>query len=87
MNIHLYTINNCEKCLIMKDYLKLIGIPYEEIKFLDINSLSNTLKDKLYVINAPVLSINDTYYDEPCLFEGDIIRYDLTELLDKYMGN
>jgi hypothetical protein len=71
----------------MKDYLKLIGIPYEEIKFLDINSLSITLKDKLYVINAPVLSINETYYDEPCLFEGDIIRYDLAELLDKYMGD
>ena len=87
MNVRLYIINNCEKCLIMKDYLKLIGIPYEEIKFLDINSLSNTLKDKLYVVNAPVLSINETYYDEPCLFEGDIIRYDLAELLDKYMGD
>jgi glutaredoxin len=87
MNINLYTINNCEKCLIMKDYLKLIGIPYSEIKFKDLYSLSDILKDKIYVVNAPVLSINETYYDEPCLFEGDIIRYDLAELLDKYMGD
>ena len=87
MNINLYTINNCEKCLIMKDYLKLIGIPYSEIKFKDLHSLSDILKDKIYVVNAPVLSINETYYDEPCLFEGDIIRYDLAELLDKYMGD
>jgi hypothetical protein len=71
----------------MKDYLKLIGIPYVEIKFTTLEVLLNTLKDKLYIINAPVLSINETYYDEPYLFEGDIIRYDLAELLDKYMGD
>lgn len=87
MNINLYTIDNCEKCLIMKDYLKLIGIPYSEIKFKNLESLSDILKDKLYVVDAPVLSINETYYDEPCLFEGDIIRYDLSEILDKYMGD
>jgi len=87
MNVNLYTTDNCEKCRIMKDYLKLIGIPYTEIKFTTLETLSDILKDKLYVVNAPVLSINETYYDEPCLFEGDIIRYDLAELLDKYMGD
>jgi len=87
MNICIYTIDNCDKCLILKDYLKLIGIPYSETKFKNLELLSNTLKDKLYVVNAPVLLINEIYYDEPCLFEGDIIRYDLAELLDKYMGD
>jgi glutaredoxin len=87
MNVNLYTIDNCDKCLIMKNYLKLIGLVYSEIKFKNLGSLSEMLKDKLYVVNAPVLSINDTYYDEPCLFEGDIIRYDLAEILDNYMGD
>lgn len=87
MSITIYTIDNCEKCLVLKDYLKFIGIPYNEVKFTTLNTMSDILKGKLYVVNAPVISINETYYDEPCLFEGDIIRYDLAELLDKYMGD
>ena len=87
MSLIVYTIDNCEKCLILKDYLKFIGLPYNEVKFTTINTMSDILKDKLYVVNAPVISINETYYDEQYLFEGDIIRYDLSELLEKYMGD
>ncbi len=87
MNILFYTIDNCDKCNIMRDYLNLIGIPYSEIKFKNLDSLSLTLKDKIYIVNAPVLSINDVYYDEPCLFYGDIIRSDISDVFDKYMGD
>jgi len=87
MSVLFYTIDNCDKCNIMRDYLDLIGIPYTEIKFKNLESLSQTLKDKIYIVNAPVLSINNAYYDEPCLFYGDIIRSDIADVVDKYMGD
>lgn len=87
MKILYFTIDNCDKCNIMRDYLNLAGIPYSEIKFKDLDSLSSTLKDKIYIVNAPILSINDTYYDEPCLFYGDVIRSDIADVFDRYMGD
>jgi len=87
MTIYLYSVDNCEKCNIMRDYLLIAGIPYSEIKFKDLPALSSTLKDEIYIVDAPVLSLNGVYYDEPCLFYGDIIRSDIADMFDKYMGD
>jgi len=87
MKIYLYTIDNCEKCDTLRDCLNTIGISYSEVKFKSLDELFNKFKDELYIINAPVLTVDDVYYDAPCLFDGDLVRDDIAVLFENYMDN
>ena len=58
---------------------------YSEIKFKNLDELFDKFKTELYIINAPVLAVDDLYYDAPCLFDGDLVRVDITELFENYM--
>jgi len=87
MKIYLYTIDNCEKCDTLRDCLNIMGISYSEVKFKSLNELFNKFKDELYIINAPVLAVDDIYYDAPCLFDGDLVRDDIAVLFENYMDN
>jgi glutaredoxin len=83
--IYLYTLDNCEKCDDMRTCLNNMGIVYSEVKFKNLDALFDKFKDHLYIIGAPVLVVNDVYYDEPCLFDGDLVRSDIITLFENYM--
>jgi len=83
MMINLYTMDNCRKCDALRVSLKLLNIPYSETKFKNLDELFEEFKYEQYIINAPVLSVDDVIYDIECLFDGDIVRPDIATLFIK----
>ena len=83
MMINLYTMDNCRKCDALRTSLKLLKIPYSVTKFKNLDELFEEFKYEQYIINAPVLSVDDVIYDNGCLFDGDLVRPDIATLFVK----
>lgn len=47
----------------------------------DSNSLAELYSNGIFAMSAPVLKINDTYYDTSCIFDNNNIKKEICDLI------
>lgn len=73
-DIIIYTLENCTKCILLKNFFKNKKIIYKEKNMLDINSLTELAYNNIFTNTAPILQINNNFYTDDLLFNGESIN-------------
>ena len=84
MTIKVFTLPVCPKCHILMDKMEELGIKFEEVTMTDPEPQTELLMNDIYTITTPVLFVNDKYYVNEKIFDGDRIREDISQLLLSY---
>jgi len=66
-----YTSNGCPKCTLLKEWLKDMNTEFEEKNLEDINVMTELVMRNLVVLSAPALEIEEAFYTEDQIFDGD----------------
>ena len=66
--IVIYTMDKCTKCAALKDSIKTMGIDYEERDMSASESIAELMSNGVFALSAPVLQVNDTFFDLPAIF-------------------
>jgi len=69
--IVVYTSNGCPKCTLLKEWLKDKNTEFEEKHLEDINVMTELVMRNLVVLSAPALEVEETFYTEDQIFDGD----------------
>jgi glutaredoxin len=69
--IVVYTSNGCPKCTLLKEWLKDMNTEFEEKNLEDINVMTELVMRNLVVLSAPALEVEETFYTEDQIFDGD----------------
>lgn len=73
-DIIVYTLENCTKCILLKNFLNKKKIIYKEKNMLDIDSLTELAYNNIFTNTAPILQINNNFYTDDLLFNGESIN-------------
>ncbi|MCQ1539106.1 glutaredoxin family protein [Methanocalculus taiwanensis] len=68
-DIIVYSLEVCPNCEILKQYLQDNSIPYMERSLEDPESLTDLRMNGIFVMEAPVLQIDETYLTSQEIFE------------------
>ena len=75
--IIIYTLENCTKCILLKNFLRDNNILFEEKNMLDIESLTELAYNNIFTNIAPILQIKNNFYTSELLFNNDSINKEL----------
>jgi glutaredoxin len=69
--IVVYTSNGCQKCVLLKSYLKTANASFEERSLEDVDIMAELVMRDVVVLSAPVLEVDSSVYSETEFFEGN----------------
>jgi glutaredoxin len=69
--IVVYTSNGCQKCILLKDWLKTANRSYEERSLENVDIMTELVMRDIVVLSAPVLEVDSSVYSETEFFEGN----------------
>jgi len=80
--IVVYTSNGCQKCILLKDWLKTANRPFEERSLENVDIMAELVMRDIVVLSAPVLEVDSSVYSETEFFEGNALSVNrLQEIL------
>ena len=62
MPIIIYTTQNCGRCIIAKEYLKKLGIPFQEKNLESTSVMVDLVMNNVSVFEAPIMLVAGRYY-------------------------
>ena len=83
MTVKIFTLPVCPKCHLLMDKMKELGVEYEELTMSDPEPQTELLMNDVYVIETPVLCIDERYYDHTKIFDGESVDGNIIKLLKK----
>jgi glutaredoxin len=69
--IVVYTSDGCQKCIVLKDWLKTANRPFEERSLENVDIMAELVMRDIVVLSAPVLEVDSSVYSETEFFEGN----------------
>jgi glutaredoxin len=69
--IVVYTSNGCQKCVLLKDWLKTVNRSFEERSLENVDIMAELVMRDVVVLSAPVLEVDSSVYTETEFFEGN----------------
>ena len=78
-NIIVYSLEVCPNCEILKQYLKDNTIPYTERSLDDPEALTDLRMNGIFVMEAPVLQIEETYLTSKEIFENGGVQASIAD--------
>lgn len=80
--IVVYTSNGCQKCVLLKNWLKTTNRPFEERSLENVDIMAELVMRDIVVLSAPVLEVGSSVYSETELFDGNALSVNrLQEIL------
>ena len=79
-NIIVYSLEVCPNCEILKQYLQDNTIPYMERSLEDPEALTDLRMDGIFVMEAPVLQIGETYLTSQEIFEKGAVSASIADM-------
>ena len=80
--IVVYTSDGCQKCVLLKDWLKTANRPFEERSLENVDIMTELVMRDIVVLSAPVLEVDSSVYSETEFFEGNSLSVNrLQEIL------
>jgi glutaredoxin len=69
--IIVYTSNGCQKCVLLKGWLKTANRSFEERSLENVDIMTELVMRDIVVLSAPVLEVDSSVYSETEFFEGN----------------
>ena len=69
--IVVYTSNGCQKCVLLKTWLKTANRSFEERSLENVDIMTELVMRDIVVLSAPVLEVDSSVYGETEFFEGN----------------
>ena len=80
--IVVYTSDGCQKCIVLKNWLKTTNRPFEERNLENVDTMTELVMRDIVVLSAPVLEVDSSVYSETEFFEGNSLSVNrLQEIL------
>lgn len=79
--IAVYSTEVCPKCQRLKAFMESLGISFKKLNMETPEALTELRFNGIYVLEAPVLQINDTFYTTKKLFQGNELKEEIKALL------
>jgi len=83
--IVVYTSNGCQKCSVLKDWLKTASRSFEERDLENVDIMAELVMRDIVVLSAPVLEVDSLVYNETEFFEGNALS--VNRLQEIFGGN
>jgi len=81
--IIVYTTNGCQKCNMLKEWLKTSNRYFEERNLEDVDVMTELVMRNVVVLSAPVIEVDDSIYAETQFFDGNTLAVSkLQEILE-----
>jgi glutaredoxin len=81
--IVVYTSNGCNKCSVLKEWLKAANRHFEERSLENMDTMTELVMRDIVVLSAPVLEVENSVYSETEFFEGNALAVNkLQEILE-----
>jgi glutaredoxin len=81
--IIVYTSNGCNKCGVLKEWLKAANRHFEERSLENMDIMTELVMRDIVVLSAPVLEVENSVYGETEFFEGNTLAVNkLQEILE-----
>lgn len=81
--IVVYTSNGCNKCGVLKAWLKAANRHFEERSLENMDIMTELVMRDIVVLSAPVLEVENSVYSETEFFEGNTLAVNkLQEILE-----
>jgi len=74
MKVVVYGLPGCSKCEELKSALKAKKISFVEVDMISMDAQTELLSNGVYAMSAPVLNVEDTWYDTASLFPNDVLN-------------
>jgi len=85
--IVVYTTNGCQKCAVLKEWLKTSNKSFEERDLENVDVMTELVMKNIVVLSAPVLEVDDTVYSETEFFFGDSLAASRLQEIVEGNGN
>ena len=82
-----YTSNGCNKCSVLKEWLKTSNRSYEERSLENVDVMTDLVMRNIVVLSAPVLEVDDLVHSETEFFEGNALAVDRLQGILEGNGN
>ena len=82
MKIRVFTTKTCPRCDLLKKELARLGEEFETLDMALPQNITELRINGCFAMSAPVLQINDDFYNVLDLFDGDNLR-DIKTLISK----
>jgi arsenate reductase-like glutaredoxin family protein len=83
VKIVVYTSNGCNKCSVLKEWLKAAKRHFEERSLENMDVMTELVMRDIVVLSAPVLEVENSVYSETEFFEGNALAVNkLQEILE-----
>lgn len=79
-DIIVYSLEICPNCEILKQYLQDNTIPYMERSLEDPEALTDLRMNGVFVMEAPVLQVEDRYITSRDIFENGAVSASIAEI-------
>ena len=79
--IKIFTLPVCPKCHLLMNKMEKLGVNFEEVTMSDPEPQTELLMNDVYVIESPVLCVEGRYYDHTKIFDGDLVKKNIINLL------
>jgi glutaredoxin len=66
--IVVYTSDGCQKCIVLKNWLKTANRPFEERNLENVDTMTELVMRDIVVLSAPVLEVDSSVYSETEFF-------------------
>lgn len=86
--ITVYTTPSCPRCKMLKEWLKMKGIVFEEKNLDDSEVMADLIVRNVYVMSAPALEVGGEVYGEDVLFQSETLNEEfLNKILEEKAEN
>ncbi|HIH70384.1 glutaredoxin family protein [Methermicoccus shengliensis] len=77
MSVKVYTTSVCPRCRALKRFLSEMGVEFTEESLEQPETVAELRINGVFVMEAPVLQVDDTYYTPEELFEDEVLNEQL----------
>lgn len=77
MPVKVYTTSVCPRCKMLKRFLSEKGVEFTEESLEQPETVAELRINGVFVMEAPVLQVDDTYYTPEELFEDEVLNEQL----------
>lgn len=85
--IVVYTSDGCHKCTVLKEWLKISKLSFEERSLENVDVMAELVMRNIVVLSAPVLEVDDSVYAEAQFFDGNALAVDRLQGILEGNGN
>lgn len=78
--IRIFSTENCPKCKMLKERIRLLCESYEEWNMATPDAMTELYTNGVFTISAPILQVDDKFYTTNDLFDGNNLK-DLKKIL------